>query len=141
MDDLGRELGWDDVIIKEEMEFEPFPPGIYEFTVQSMERGRFSGSEKMSACNMANLHLLVRDRAGRERHIYDTLYLNTKTEWKLGQFFGAIGQKEKGIPVRPDWGKVTGAGGWAELCINEYTDKSGVIRKNNKIARYLPYKP
>ena len=45
----GHELGWDDTI-QEESEFIILPAGDYDFTVKSYERGRFNGSEKMSAC-------------------------------------------------------------------------------------------
>ena len=48
MADLGKEIGWDDAIENEGTEFEPLPEGTYEFTVASMERAHFGGSEKMA---------------------------------------------------------------------------------------------
>ena len=60
-EELGRELGWDDLIEKEGQEFELLPAGTYEFTVESMDRGRYPGSERMAACNCANLTLVIRN--------------------------------------------------------------------------------
>ena len=137
----NREIGWDEPIENEGTDFEPVPPGTYEFMVYSMERGRFQGSEKMSACNMATLDLLIKDREGCEHHVFDTLYLHTKAEWRLSQFFLCIGQKKKGEALKPNWNAVPGATGKIELIINEYTDKSGNPRKNNKVSKYLPYAP
>lgn len=138
---MGKEIGWDDQIENEGQDFEPLPEGEYEFTVAAMDRGRFPGSEKMAACNMANLDFLVKDAEGNERHIYDSLYLNSKAEWKLSQFFLCIGQKKKGEPLKPKWGEVPGSSGRIEIYIDEYTDKNGKPRKNNKVSRYLPHEP
>ena len=67
MADLGKEIGWDDAIENEGTE--PLPEGTYEFTVASMERAHFGGSEKMAPCNVANLDLLIKDKDGRGRHV------------------------------------------------------------------------
>ena len=55
-----RELGWEDTIQKDALEFEPLPEGDYEFTVESFERGRHNGSEKLRPCNKAILKLRVK---------------------------------------------------------------------------------
>ena len=141
MEDLGRELSWDDQIENEGADFEPLPAGTYEFTVASMERAHFGGSAKMAACNMANLDLLIKDDQGKEHHVFDSLYLNSKAEWRLSQFFLCIGQKKKGEPLRPNWNGVPCSTGKVELTINEYVDKNGYPRKNNRVSRYLEYEP
>ncbi len=140
-EDKGRELGWNDPIENEGADFEPVPAGTYEFVVCSMDRARFQGSEKMAACNMANLDLVVKDKEGNERHVFDSLYLNSKAEWRLSQFFLCIGQKKKGEPLRPNWNEVIGSSGKVELIVNEYKDKSGNPRRNNRVDKYLPYEP
>lgn len=96
MADLGQEIGWDDEIEDEGVDFEPLPEGIYEFEVKTMTRGRFPGSDKMCACNTAELELVILDHEGKERHVFDSLKLNSKMEWMLSQFFLCIGQKKKG---------------------------------------------
>ena len=50
----------------------------------------------MAPCNVANLDLLIKDKDGKEHHVFDSLYLNSKAEWRLSQFFLCIGQKKKG---------------------------------------------
>lgn len=136
-EELGKELGWDDQIENEGTDYEPLPAGVYDFTVHSMDRARFAGSEKMAACNMANIDLLIKDVNGNERHVFDSLYLNTKAEWRLSQFFAAIGQKKKGEPLKPNWNAVPGSTGRVELSVNEYTAKTGEKRKNNRVSKFL----
>lgn len=138
MDDtmINQALDWDDEISAEN-EFELLPEGEYKFRIEALERGRFNGSAKMAACPQANLTIAVTKENGKEAKVFDTLYLNTKAEWKLSQFFVAIGQKKKGEPLTMNWGKVPGSTGKLKLVINEYTDKNGNARQNNKIDRYL----
>lgn len=137
--DIGRELGWDDEISAEQ-EFELLPEGTYNFKVESMERGRFAGSAKMAPCNSANLKLVLNDPiSGAEGTVFDTLYLSTKAEWRISQFFTAIGQKQKGVPFRPNWNFVPGSTGKVEISVNKYTDSNGNARENNRVKKYLPY--
>jgi len=135
---MERALDWNDTINKDD-EYELLPEGTYEFTVESFERGRFDGSEKMSACPMANLTLLVKDPAtGKQGKVFDTLFLHSKAEWRLSQFFTGIGQKKKGEPLRMDWNRVPGSTGRLELTVNKYTKKDGSSGENNRVGKYLP---
>ena len=137
-ENMNEALDWSSSIEKES-EFELLPEGEYEFRVESMERGRYPGSERMSACPMANITLILTDDAGEQHKVFDTLYLHKKSEWKLSQFFVGIGQKKKGEPLNPRWDEVPGSTGRLELTINEYTSKTdGTKKKNNKVSRYLP---
>lgn len=139
--DIGREIGWDDEI-SQEQEFELLPAGVYEFTVEKMERGRYGGSEKMAACNKADLTLSLKDpETGVAGTVFDTLYLSSKAEWRLSQFFLAIGQKKKGEPLRPNWSQVPASTGRVEIEVNKYTDKNGNPKENNRVKKYLPYEP
>ena len=139
---LGKELGWDDQIENEGQEAELLPEGTYEYPGASRERGRYAGSDRMAACNCANLTLLIRNpETGKDCRVFDTLYLNSKAEWRLSQFFLSIGQKKKGEPLRPNWAAVPTSSGKVEIEVHEYTDKNGKVRKNNQVAKYLPYEP
>lgn len=131
------ELSWDSVISKES-EFELLPAGNYNFVVTGMERGRFPGSEKMKACPTAVLSLKLTGEDGATGTVTDTLYLSSKAEWRLSQFFTAIGQKKKGEDLRPNWNTVTGSNGKLELSVNEYTKKDGTTGKSNRVGKYLP---
>ena len=99
MADLGKEIGWDDAIENEGTE--PLPEGTYEFTVASMERAHFGGSEKMAPCNVANLDLLIKDKDGKEHHVFDSLYLNYALDRRRkGKHCGLTGMKCHALPAR-----------------------------------------
>lgn len=131
------ELNWDSEISKES-EFELLPAGTYNFVVQGFERGRYAGSDKMCACATAAVSLKLTGADGTTGVVIDTLYLSSKAEWRLSQFFTAIGQKKKGETLRMNWALVPGATGKLELTVNEYAKKDGTSGKNNKVAKYLP---
>lgn len=95
----------------------------------------------MCACNTAELELVILDHEGKERHVFDSLKLNSKMEWMLSQFFLCIGQKKKGEALRPNWNAVVGSRGRVELVINEYKDKNGNAKKNNRVGKYLAPEP
>lgn len=132
---LGTELGWDDEI-SQESSFVLLPAGDYEFTVEHYQRKRYNGGPKMCACNMAELHLTV---DGED--ITDNLYLNSKAEWRLSQFFLAIGQKKKGVPFRPNWNAVPGARGRLKLGIRTWKANDGSERQSNEVKEYYEYDP
>lgn len=138
---LGRELGWDDQIENDGADFEPLPDGEYDFEVRTMERGRFAGSDKMAACNKATIDCVVKDAEGNEHHVFDDLLLNSKMEWKLCQFFLCIGQRAKGEKLKPRWNEVVGSTGRFRIYLNEYTDRNGKPRRNNKVDEYLAPQP
>ena len=137
-EDLGTGLDWNAEISKES-EFELLPPGTSDFTVEDMQRGEFQGSQKMSRCYKADLKLRVSDpTTGKSGRVFDTLYLNSKAEWRLSQFFTSIGQKKHGEPLRMDWNKVVGSTGKLKLTINKYTSsRTGEDRENNRVSEYL----
>ncbi len=54
----GRELGWDDEIEKG-ADYVLLPEGEYDFTIESFERGRFEGSDKVPACPRAKIKVKV----------------------------------------------------------------------------------
>lgn len=132
------ELSWDSTISKEAEDFPVLPAGTYAFEVISMERGRFAGSEKMHACPSAQLTIKVTAPDGTTGRVLDTLYLSSKAEWRLSQFFTALGHKKKGEPLAMNWNKVVGATGQLELTVNEYTKKDGTKGTNNRVGKYLP---
>lgn len=104
----GYELGWDAEIENEGSDFIVAEPGDYDFTVIGFERARFAGSDKMPACNQAKLSIRIDiPGASGECIIKHNLFLHSKTEWKLCEFFTAIGQRKKGQRVSgsnsPTW--------------------------------------
>lgn len=137
MNPAAGALDWDSEITKDD-EFELLPAGTYSFKVESLERARFAGSEKMSACNQANLTLILTGVDGKQHKVFDSLFLHSKAEWRLSQFFTAIGQKKKGEPLKMNWNMVPGSTGRLELTVNKYTKKDGTPGENNRVSKYLP---
>ena len=112
-----REFQWDDTITKDASEFIILPEGDYNFTVESFERGRHPGSDKLPACNKAILTLRI-DTAEGTTKLTHNLFLHSKTEGLLSAFFSCIGQKKKGEPLKMNWQKVIGATGRCKIGIH-----------------------
>ena len=129
-------MGWDDEIVNDGEGFRLLPKGEYDFTVDSFERKRYDG-EKMKACPMAELSITIHDKDG-DITITENLFLNRKMEWKLCQFFTAIGARKHGEPLRMNWNIVKGAKGRCKVIIDTYiSKKDGKERENNKISEFL----
>lgn len=138
MSEQERELGWDETIEKDGGEFTLLPPGDYDFTVTKFERGRFSGSEKMPACNQAKLELTVHSPEHGDVVVFHNLFLHTKTEGLLSNFFAGIGQKKKGEKAQMNWNAVTGRRGRLKLEINKFRGRDGEERTNNQVKSFYP---
>lgn len=122
-----RALGWDEEI-SQESEFILLDEGDYDFKVEQVEKAYFNGSEKMAPCPQAIIHLLVNDLV----KLKTNLFLNTKSEWKLSEFFLSIGQKKKGEPLKMNWSKVQGAKGKLTVGHREYNSQ-----KYNEVKKFL----
>lgn len=134
-----RELGWDDTIEKDGGGgFVLLPAGDYNFTVAKFERSRFAGSEKMPACNQAKLELTIHSPEHGDVTVFHNLFLHTKTEGLLSNFFSGIGQKRKGEPLRMNWNAVVGAKGKCKLEIRNYKS-NGEDRSHNQVKSFFSY--
>lgn len=132
---MERELNWDDEIQKDGGEFLILPAGDYNFTVNKFERGRFAGSDKMPACNQARLEITVHSSQG-DVVVFHNLFLHSRTEGLLSNFFAGIGQKKQGEILKMNWNAVVGATGRLKLEINKFTGRDGVERTNNQIKTF-----
>lgn len=133
-DTRGRELGWDDEVAKGE-EYVLLPEGDYNFVIESFERGRFEGSEKVPPCNKAVLKLRV-DAPEGSTTFTESLLLWDKMQWKLAEFWLSIGVQEVDGRIRPNWPAVPQATGRATLEIRE--DRKDPERKYNHVKKWLP---
>lgn len=130
-----HELGWDDEIEKD-TDYILLAEGDYSFTIESFERARHNGSEKLPACNKAIVYLKVKGRdveSGREGEvtIRHQLFLHSKTEGMLCAFFTGIGQRKKGERMKMNWNLVPGSTGKAKIGIREYNG-----RKFNEVKKF-----
>lgn len=133
MDSFGREYGWDDAI-QNDSEFQILPEGDYNFTVVSFERGRHEGSEKLPPCNKAILKLRVSDGV-HEGTVEHVLFLHSKCEGLLCEFFTAIGQRKHGESIVPKWNQLVGSSGVCSVKIDIWQGRNGEM-KSNKIRRF-----
>lgn len=138
-ENMGRELSWDDEIEESGPDFTLLPAGDYNFEVTKFERSRHNGSANLPACNMALLTLKIDGGEHGSTTVIHRLFLHSKTEGFLSNFFEAIGQKEEGQRVKMNWPAVFGAKGRCTLEVNTYM-KDGEERKNNQVKTFLPYK-
>lgn len=139
MEERNVAFGWDDEIAEDgKGGFTVLPEGDYEFEVVTREKSWYDGGVKIPACNMAKLELKFTGAEGSTT-ITQNLFLHSKMEWQLSAFFGAIGLKKKGEPLKMDWNKVVGAKGWAHLYVDNYVKKDGTEGQSNKV-KYFIYK-
>ncbi len=138
MNEQNWVLDWGGVLENDGSEFPVLPEGNYASEVTGFERSSFPGSEKMCACNKATLTLKVESEHG-SANIFNDLILHKRMEWKLSQFFCAIGQKKKGERATMNWNAVIGVRGRAHFVVNKYTERNGQEREYNKVGKYLEY--
>ena len=131
----GRELGWNDAI-EHESSFILLPAGEYDFTVKKFERARHPGSEKLPPCNKAVLTLTVHAPQG-EVDLTHNLFLHTKCEGILCDFFTCIGQRGRGEKLNMDWNRVIGAGGRCKVDVRDWTARDGSVKQSNEIKRFI----
>lgn len=143
MSDQGYAFGWDDEIQHDSPSFILLKEGDYDFEVTDYERARHDGSAKLPPCNKAIVKIKVEgeDAEGNKgvSIINHNLFLHSKTEGMLSQFFTAIGQREKGEKYTMNWNAVVGATGRARVGIREWTTDGGEKRQSNEIKRF--YEP
>ena len=128
---MNQEIGWDDAI-ENDSEFTLLPEGDYQFMVIKFERARHNGSDKLPPCNKAIITLEVTDGTNTAQ-ITHNLFLHRKCEGMLCAFFTAIGQRQHGERLVPNWGAVMGAG--LILYLNAFG-----FRKTERFFTYRTFK-
>lgn len=126
----NKALNWDDEITQEST-FTLLPEGEYTFKVVNFERAWYDGSDKIPPCNKAIITIKIETPQG-DAEIKENFFLTTKTEGLLSAFFGSIGQKKKGEPLRMNWNKVIGSTGRVKIGTREYNGNN-----YNQVKRWL----
>ena len=110
---FDHELDWNDEITNDGAEFISLQSGDYQFTVTNIERARHTPNPhnpgKLPACNKAIVSVKIETAEGSTT-LKHNLFLHSTTEGMLSAFFGAIGQKKHGQPLKMNW-NVIGATG------------------------------
>lgn len=131
----GYELGWDGEI-EHDSEFILLDEGDYNFRISHYERARHNGTANLPPCNKAIIHVLIEHEKG-EKKIEHALFLHSKTEGFLCQFFKSIGQRQHGEKMKMDWNKVSGARGKCHVFVDSFTGKNDDAVKVNKIKYFI----
>lgn len=136
----GRELEFG-CEITQESQFVEIPDGEYQFQVESIERGRHNGSEKIPPCNKLIVHFNIFLPDGREGHIQEQFIMWSTMEWKLSQFFISIRMKKKGEPMpASNWfAEIPGRKGRCK--IKKQADRNDPTKTYAHIDEYLEPQP
>jgi hypothetical protein len=141
MSDTGRAYDWDDTVENPNEgggDFVLLPPGEYPFKVVKFERGQYapSADSKTPACKKAILTLEIDGGGHGTTSLTVDMILHSNFEWKLCQFFKAIGDRKSGEPLTMNWKAVIGKSGRFKLKhrvgTGQYKDK-----KYNEVDKYL----
>ena len=131
----NRELGWDEEVEDSGGSYPMVAAGDYQFTVRAFERGRYEGGNKIPACNQAILTIDVTN--GQESTTIPTkLLLFSTLQWKLAQFFKAIGAPEVDGRVKMNWNLVPGATGRCKVGVRKYKNKNEETKEANEITEF-----
>jgi hypothetical protein len=133
---MNEHMNWDDEIKNDGEAPTLIEPGIYPFKIKNLEKTISKGA-KTAGAPMAILEVRVEHDEGEYADIRDQIVLTRNLEWKLCQFFTAIGQRKKGETLHPRWNAVIGSKGFCEVVIEEYTKKDGTPGKSAKVGKYL----
>lgn len=140
MDKENEKLDWDSEIEHdgEGKSFVLLPDGEYRFGVMELMK---TTSKKLQ-CPMAKLTLAIyaledADFKNELTRIEDNLVLHSTCEWKLCEFFRAIGDRRHGEKIKPKWADVPGSSGRCRIKTETFQKRDGKEGKNNKVDRYL----
>ena len=133
-----RELDWDAEIVKDS-EYVLLPPGLYQFTVEGYERAQHTPTNpngKLPSCPKAIVSIKIDANEG-EKILKHNLFLHSSVEGMLSAFFGSIGFKKKGEPLKMAWNQLSGATGVCKVVVknssngNQYNEVKGMIYKED----------
>ena len=133
------ELSWDSQIEDDSNGYKPLPDGNYIGRVKSVERSRHNGSEKIPPCPKAIIKFILQEEPGKTREITENLFIHKKVEWKLSQFFRAIGQKQHGERITMNWAAVPGSRIRVAVKTAPGKGRNGEERMFTNIGRFFDY--
>ena len=132
----GREIEFG-AEINQDSNFIDIPDGEYDFQVESIERARHNGSEKIPPCNKMVVKLALLMDEDKRPVISEQFILWSTLEWKLGEFFVSIGLKKKGDPLPAcNWmAEIPGRRGRCR--IKKQADRNDPSKSYSHVDRFL----
>lgn len=137
--DNNEFLSWDGAFTAEESQYTLLPEGTYPFTITKMERKVYTGNSTkiLSGTPYAEVTCKVDGGQLGSTIVTERLYLLKSFQWKLTQFFKAIGQPVViGQAFQPNWNAVIGSNGTAKVIQHSYVSRDGQERINNSIESF-----
>ena len=130
-----RELDWEPTIENdgEDFEFTLLEPGDYDFEVIDFDKTRSSKGTKMVVAT-----LRVTDGKATTT-IKENLVLLESCEWKLSQFFRALGLKKRGEKLKVKWNDAKGKTGRCRVKKDTFTGRDGKEKETNRVDRFYDY--
>ena len=127
----GTSLDWtSEITSKRQLEY---IPGDYDFEVIDFQRGTHPGSEKLPECPKAIIKLRVMYQ-GSTLDVYKHLFLHSKMEGLLSDFFISIGLMNKGDSLQMNWDDVVGRRGRASFHYREASNG----KRYFEVKKFLP---
>lgn len=138
MSEYDRAFDWDDSI-ENDSSFVIVPEGDYNFRVVNFQRGNHGGSDKLPPCKKAILTIELWNGSNRTT-IDHNLFLHSKCEGLLCEFFTAIGQRQHGEKLKPKWDQIIGSTGTCKVAVrkyngNDYNDIKKFYEKGHAIQQ------
>jgi len=138
-----RKLDWDSEVENDGQgsKFRLLPDGEYRFGVIELKKSA-SKNPDLDHCPIAVLTLALFAREDIDyktelTRIEDNLVLHSKCEWKLCEFFRAIGDRKHGQKFKPNWSEVPGSSGRCKIKTDTFEKRDKTEGKNNKVDCYL----
>lgn len=132
-----RVLGWDDQFEDTMPKRIVLPEGEYDFEVVHFERRRYDGGARLPACPMAVYDLKVTDNEGHSTEIEHRLFLHTRTQGFIVDFFVALGLMERDGKATMPWNQAVGRTGRAKVKVRKWTGDDGQERQNNEVDHFI----
>jgi hypothetical protein len=130
-------LSWDGGYYTPGENYIVLKPGIYNFTVQKVERARNEGNQQyhIPPCPQAVVVLSIMYE-GQQVEIKDRINLLKKNMGRIGRLFESVGSpKNEHGDVQVNWNLLPGCSGKCE--VSNTTGNNGAVFNN--VKRYLPF--
>ncbi len=135
-ENMNYAFDWDSEI-KNDSSFVLLPEGVYDYEVVGFERGHYDGGAKLPPCPKAIITIKVNGGDLGSAQIVHNLYLHSRCEGLLCEFFTSCGLRKRGEALKMDWQRIIGTAGRCKVYVEEWTGRDGATHKSNKIERFL----
>lgn len=126
-------LNWDSTIQNDGGDFKLLAPGVYPAKVKDVKKEYHNGSTKIPPCPKAVVTL----RVNGETDVVTNLLLDESLEWKLCQFFTAVGDRKRGDALVMNWDALVGKSLHVEVGNRKWTGNDGQERDANEILKFI----